>query len=216
MQGKSADLAKRAIPSLRKKQILLTFGKYQPKKTPLPSEGLFSTSYDANPVSIPTSVRPSNFFRYPSAHKPFGIMPANGILHTQQGQQNMPPPTVVQPLFAAALPAMPTTTIGWTTAAPPRHPAGPRPPVPGTGVFLPAGSTHTYAAQQQPGPPISAQGIYDNGSEKPVSNSNVSSSDSSLNIFTTILSGPDPERNGCLGTTSAASNHEHHNSVDKS
>ncbi|XP_074555662.1 uncharacterized protein LOC141811538 [Curcuma longa] len=223
MQGKSADLAKRAIPSLHKKQILLTFGKHQPKKTLLPSEGLFSTSYDANPVSIPTSVRPSNFFRYPSAHKPFGMMPANGVLHKQQGQQNMPPPTVVQPLFAAAptvaslaLPAMPPTTIGWTTAAPPRHPAGPRPPVPGTGVFLPPGSTHTYATQQLPVPPISAQGINDNGSEKPVSSSNAASSNSSQNIITTILSGPDPERNGCLGTASAVSNHEHHNSVDKS
>ncbi|XP_073100601.1 RNA demethylase ALKBH10B-like, partial [Elaeis guineensis] len=50
MQGKSADLAKHAIPSLCKQRILLTFGKSQPKKT-FPSEGMRFPSSSAPPPS---------------------------------------------------------------------------------------------------------------------------------------------------------------------
>ncbi|XP_042430706.1 RNA demethylase ALKBH10B-like isoform X1 [Zingiber officinale] len=220
MQGKSADLAKRAIPSLRKTLILLTFGKYRPKKTLLPSEGTFFSSSAANPLSIPTSARPSSFSRYPSARKPYGIMPANGILHAQQAPQIMLSPNGVQPRFAAApmvaspaLPSGPPATVGWAAASS-MNATGPRPPVPGTGVFLPPGSVHIYPIQHLPGTPISAQTIYDNRSEKP---SNSNASDCSTNI-TTDLSEPVPECNGdgwCLDTAAVAPNQEQTDSVEK-
>lgn len=50
MQGKSADLAKCAIPSFRKQRILLTLGKSMSKKT-LISEGLFSGHPTFDPLS---------------------------------------------------------------------------------------------------------------------------------------------------------------------
>lgn len=214
MQGKSADLAKRAIPSLRKTLILLTFGKYRPKKTLLPSEGTFSTSSASNPLSIPTSARPSSCSRYPSARKPYGIMPANGILHAQQAPQIMLSPNGVQPHFAAAPMVAPPATGGWATVSP-MNATGPRPPVPGTGVFLPPGSVHIYPTQQLPGTPTSVETIYGNGSEKPASNSNAS--DSSPNITTDLIE-PVPECNSdgwCLDTAAVAPNQEHHHSVEK-
>ncbi|XP_042385264.1 RNA demethylase ALKBH10B-like [Zingiber officinale] len=62
MQGKSADLARRAIPSLHKQRILLTLGKSISKKT-LISEGLFSGHPTFDPLSGRT---------LPSSHALFG------------------------------------------------------------------------------------------------------------------------------------------------
>ncbi|WOL02607.1 hypothetical protein Cni_G11326 [Canna indica] len=164
MQGKSADIAKRAIPSLRKQRILLTFGKCRSRKD-LQSEGLFSSSAIQPTSTGPLSVRPTNFSRHPSGWKHYGVIPSNGVVQAPPiHPQNLPPPNAVQPLFmappmvaSAAVPYTPTVTPptnGWTVPAPPLHPA-PRLPVPGTGVFFPPGSVDSSSSQQLAAAPTS-------------------------------------------------------------
>ncbi|RWW18100.1 hypothetical protein GW17_00017942, partial [Ensete ventricosum] len=177
MEGKSADLAKRAIPSLRKQRILLTFGKSQPKNT-FPSEGLFSPSSAACPASASSSARPTNFSRHPPGRK-LQVPPIH--------PQSMSPPNGVQSLFVA-----PPTTAGRTVAAPPMHPT-PRFPVPGTGVFLPPGSVHLPPPSQQlPVAPISS------GAQKPNCNNDASPK----NIQD--LTRPKLESDGCLSIDNAS------------
>ncbi|KAJ8476295.1 hypothetical protein OPV22_020022 [Ensete ventricosum] len=177
MEGKSADLAKRAIPSLRKQRILLTFGKSQPKNT-FPSEGLFSPSSAACPASASSSARPTNFSRHPPGRK-LQVPPIH--------PQSMSPPNGVQSLFVA-----PPTTAGRTVAAPPMHPT-PRFPVPGTGVFLPPGSVHLPPPSQQlPVAPISS------GAQKPSCNNDASPK----NIQD--LTRPKLESDGCLSIDNAS------------
>ncbi|URE44616.1 Hydroxyproline-rich glycoprotein family protein [Musa troglodytarum] len=221
MQGKSADLAKRAIPALRKQRFLLTFGKSRPKNT-LP------TVYPASGLS---SVRSPNFYRHPSGRKYYGDIPTTGVLQALPfHSQNMPPPNGAQPVFvtppvvaSAAVPyptptMMAPTTAGWTVAAPPRHTA-PQVPVPGTGVFLPPGSVHLPPSQQFSVAPISVAASYtphifaspeSNGVEKPSCNDDASpkiSLKTSPNSITD-LTGPKLEHNGCLSSGNAASDEE--------
>lgn len=195
MEGKSADLAKRAIPSLRKQRILMTFGKSQPKNA-FPSEGLFSPSSAACPASASSSARPTNFSRHPPGRK-LQVPP----MHPQSTSL----PNGVQPLFMAP-PVVPPTTVGWTVAAPPMHP-NPAFPVPGTGVFLPPGSVHSPPSQQRPVAPISSGAFYapqtfasseSNGSEKPNCNNDASPKN------TQDLTEPKLEYDGCLSIDNAA------------
>ncbi|CAL9093393.1 RNA demethylase ALKBH10B isoform X1 [Musa acuminata AAA Group] len=60
MEGKSADLAKRAIPSLRKQRILLTFGKSQPKNFSrhLPGRKQQVPPMHPQSMSLPNGVQP--------------------------------------------------------------------------------------------------------------------------------------------------------------
>ncbi|GFY91104.1 hypothetical protein Acr_07g0013000 [Actinidia rufa] len=147
MQGKSADFARHAIPTLRKQRILVTFTKSQPKKTTvgdgqrLPSAPVAPTSHWA-----PIPSRSPNHIRHPGP-KHYGPGPTTGVLAPPPVcPQIAPPPNGIQPpLFvpapvAAAMPfpapvALPPASAGWAVP-PPRHPL-PRVPVPGTGVFLP-------------------------------------------------------------------------------
>ncbi|XP_031399823.1 RNA demethylase ALKBH10B isoform X2 [Punica granatum] len=158
MQGKSADFAKYALPSLRKQRILITFTKSQPKKSipidsqhHIPSPAIIQSSHRS-----PTTNKPLNHghVRHPAGSKYYGsvppknVMPAPPIIPTLNG---------MQPLLVAA-PSMPFPTpvpipapsaTGWA-APPPRHPPPPHPNVPGTGVFLPPPGPGSPSPDQLP------------------------------------------------------------------
>ncbi|KAG2701752.1 hypothetical protein I3760_06G058300 [Carya illinoinensis] len=140
MQGKSTDLARHAIPSLRKQRILVTFTKSQPKKS-TPNDGQHLPSPVVAPSSHwgPPPSRSPNHIRHPMAPKNYVAVPTTGVLPAPP----IRPPNGIPPVFVPTQPAipfpapvpMPPGSTGWP-AAPPRHP----PPcfsVPGTGVFLP-------------------------------------------------------------------------------
>ncbi|KAF7808506.1 RNA demethylase ALKBH10B-like [Senna tora] len=143
MQGKSADFARHAIPSIRKQRILVTFTKSQPKKA-LPSDAQRLGSPASSHWGPPPSRSP-NHIRHHLGPKHYTPAPSTGVLPAPPIRQQMPPPNGIQPLFMPApvapplpYPApvpIPPGSTGWT-APPPRHPP-PRIPVPGTGVFLP-------------------------------------------------------------------------------
>ncbi|KAG1342702.1 RNA demethylase ALKBH10B [Cocos nucifera] len=164
IQGKSADLAKHAIPSLRKQCTFLTFGKSQPKNS-IPSEDLrlFSSTIPPPSPRGSTSVRPQNVARHSSGPKHYGVVPTTGVLPAPPiHPQHLPPSNGIPPIFIAPSPVAPAavaypapvpvtpSSAAWTVAAPARHSA-PRLPVPGTGVFLPPpGSGHSPTLQQPP------------------------------------------------------------------
>nr|XP_010939980.1 RNA demethylase ALKBH10B [Elaeis guineensis] len=165
MQGTSADLAKHAIPPLRKQRIFLTFGKSRPKKA-FPSEGLRHSSSTVPPPSPwgSSSVRPQNLAHQSSGPKHYGVVPATGVLPAPSiCPQHLPPPNGIHqqvliassPVTSAAMPYSASVTVtpssaAWTVVAPARHPA-PQLLVPGTGVFLPPpGSGHSPTLQQPP------------------------------------------------------------------
>ncbi|XP_042025338.1 RNA demethylase ALKBH10B-like [Salvia splendens] len=141
MQGRSADVARHAIPSLQKQRMLVTLVKSQSKKTIGGDAHRFvppSTTWTPPPSRSPSHIRPG-------AAKYFGPVPPPGV---SPARQQLPPPNGIQvpPMFVSApvapgiaYPApvaLPPTSAGWP-AAPPRH-RQPRLPVPGTGVFLPS------------------------------------------------------------------------------
>ncbi|KAI3778748.1 hypothetical protein L2E82_08131 [Cichorium intybus] len=115
MEGKSADYAKHAIPSIRKQRILVTFAKSLPKQWAPPPKHYVqvATSGAVHPPPVPVSV----------PVRPNGIQP----VYIPAAMAFPAPPMVLPP---------PSPTAGW---APPRQAAPPRLPVPGTGVFLPPG-----------------------------------------------------------------------------
>ncbi|KAJ4961192.1 hypothetical protein NE237_021102 [Protea cynaroides] len=171
MQGRSADLAKYAISSLRKQRILVTFTKSQPKKT-MSSDNLRLSSSTATPSSSawgPPPSRPLNHVHHPAGPKHYGAMPTTGVLPAPSiRQQHLPPPNGMQPLFVPApvAPVVPypgpvqlqPASAGWA-AVPPRHPP-PRLPIPGTGVFLPP-----PGSGQSPPPQRAQQQMPANGTE---------------------------------------------------
>ncbi|KAL1556505.1 RNA demethylase ALKBH10B-like [Salvia divinorum] len=130
MQGRSADIARHAIPSLQKQRILVTLVKLQSKKT------IGSDAHRFLPPSATWAPPPS---RSPSHIQQYGPVPSTGMLPPPNGIQVQPMfvSTPVAPGIAYPTPvALPPTSAGWS-ATPPRHPQ-PRLPVPGTGVFLPS------------------------------------------------------------------------------
>lgn len=142
MQGRSADFARHAIPSLRKQRILVTLVKSQPKKINASDVHRFpapSSNWTTPPSRSPSHIRPV-------ASKHFGPVPPTGVLPVPTARQQLPPPNGIQPIFVPpsvapgiAFPApvaLPPASAGWP-AAPPRLPP-PRLPLPGTGVFLPS------------------------------------------------------------------------------
>ncbi|XP_068659514.1 RNA demethylase ALKBH10B-like isoform X2 [Aristolochia californica] len=163
VQGKSADFSKHAIPSLRKQRILVTLMKCQPKKSVTTDSLRLSPSPVVATAPPPTwgpqPSRSSGLARHPAGPKHFGVVPTTGVLPAPPIRpQHLPPPNGIQPLFVAApvspavpFPApvpLPPAPAAWQPV-PPRHSA-PRPPVPGTGVFLPPpGSGHSTLASQQ-------------------------------------------------------------------
>ncbi|KAK6146684.1 hypothetical protein DH2020_020553 [Rehmannia glutinosa] len=128
LQGRSADFSRHAIPSVRKKRILVTFVKSQPKKInttniyPFPSRPASSSNWARPPSRPPSHVRtlaPYHFRPIP----PTGILP--GIV--------FPAPVALQ-----------TASAGWPLGAPPpsRPPSHVRTlapyhfrPIPPTGVL---------------------------------------------------------------------------------
>ncbi|PPD71680.1 hypothetical protein GOBAR_DD31422 [Gossypium barbadense] len=143
MEGKSADFAKHALPSVRKHRMLVTFTKYQPKKSVADNQRPPSPSVSQSPQWGPPSSRSLNRFRHSAGTKHFAAIPTNGVLPAAAIQQQIPPANVVQPLFVPApaipfpapVPILPGST-GWSAAAGQRH-FPPHLPIPGTGVFLP-------------------------------------------------------------------------------
>ncbi|XP_034911279.1 RNA demethylase ALKBH10B isoform X3 [Populus alba] len=143
MQGKSSDVAKHAIPMIRKQRMLITFTKSQPKKfsstdgSRLPSHAVAPSSHWG-----PSLSRSLNHPRHP-VHKHYAAIPTAGVLPVPPIRPQIPPPNGVQPIFMtttvpfpAPVPIPPVST-GWPTASP-RHPSARLPfPIPGTGVFLP-------------------------------------------------------------------------------
>ncbi|KAA8529874.1 hypothetical protein F0562_034522 [Nyssa sinensis] len=190
MQGRSADFAKHAIPSLRKLRILVTFTKSQPKKTTA-SDGQRLASPAAAPPSHwgPPPSRSSNHIRHP-VPKNYGPVPTTGVLPAPPIRPQLGPPNGIQPLFvptpvapAMSFPAsvaLPPASAGWP-AAHQRHPP-PRLPVPGTGVFLPppgsGNSTQqllsTTASEMSFSTETPSLPEKDNGSVKPNGNSSAS------------------------------------------
>uniref|UniRef100_A0A5B6ZM95 Hydroxyproline-rich glycoprotein family protein n=1 Tax=Davidia involucrata TaxID=16924 RepID=A0A5B6ZM95_DAVIN len=146
MQGRSADFAKHAIPSIRKLRILVTFAKSLPKKT-IQSDVQRLTSPAAAPPSHwgPPPSRSPNHIRHP-VPKHYGPLPTTGVLPAPPIRSQLAPPNGIQPLFvptpiAPPMPfpapvALPPASAGWP-AAPPRHPPPRLLLGSGTGVFLP-------------------------------------------------------------------------------
>lgn len=187
MQGKSADIAKHAISSVRKQRILVTFTKSQPKKlTPTDGQRLASPAIAPSPHWGPPHGRSPNHIRHPTGPKHFAPIPTTGVLPAPAIRAQIPPTNGVPPIFVSppVTPAMPFTapvpippgSTGWT-AAPPRHtppPPPPRLPVPGTGVFLPppgsGGSSSprqvSSAATEHLIPEMGSQAEKENGSGK--------------------------------------------------
>ncbi|KAF0913413.1 hypothetical protein E2562_022200 [Oryza meyeriana var. granulata] len=173
LQGKSADVAKRAIPAARKQRILLSFGKSLSRKH-IPSENVSRFTPPLTPPPMPWGPpsRPANMARHSPSPKHFGYAPTSGVLPAPAiGTHHIPPSDGMQPLFVAPAPVtaaaipfpspvpLPSTTTAWMAEAAPRS-APPRLPVPGTGVFLPPGSGHplphqTMTASQAHAEPLS-------------------------------------------------------------
>ncbi|KAI3849210.1 hypothetical protein MKW92_050314 [Papaver armeniacum] len=165
LEGKSADFAKHALPSIRKQRILITFTKFQPKKSMvIPSS--IPPSASALPWGPPT-LRPPNQFRA----KHFIPISATGVLPVPSiHPPHLTPLNSIQPVFVAAplappvpypapVPIPPPASAGWTAVVPARHPPPPRFPLPGTGVFLLPGSSGNSppAPPHQLGLPIASE-----------------------------------------------------------
>ncbi|KAK2635491.1 hypothetical protein Ddye_030283 [Dipteronia dyeriana] len=158
MQGRSADFAKHAIPSIRKQRIIVTFTKSQPKKL-IPNDGqrFPSPALVPSPPWGPPPSRSPNHIRH-SGPKHYAPVPTTGVLPAPAIRSQMPPPNGVAPLFvttpvtpAMAFPAavpIPPGSTGWP-AAPPQHHPPPRLPIPGTGVFLPPPGSGGGSSPQQ-------------------------------------------------------------------
>lgn len=141
VEGKSADLAKFAIHSIRKQRILITFAKSQPRN-----------SISGSNWGPPPSRSPNQHIRHPTGPPKHYPIPTTGVLPTPT---HRPPNGAVQPIFIAPSPPLappmpfpPGPTV-WPLPPHPRHqpPPQPRMPIPGTGVFLPPGSTQEQVLQ---------------------------------------------------------------------
>ncbi|MBA0648631.1 hypothetical protein Goklo_016325, partial [Gossypium klotzschianum] len=155
MHGKSADFAKHALPSVRKQRILVTFTKYQPKKSMSDNPRLPSPSLSLSSQWVPSPSRSPNHFRLSAGPKHYAAIPTTGVMPAPPIRPQIPPSNGVQPLFVptpvppaipfpASVPIPPGST-GWPAAAT-RHPP-PRLPIPGTGVFLPPPGSNSASQQ---------------------------------------------------------------------
>ncbi|KAG4158757.1 hypothetical protein ERO13_D02G137200v2 [Gossypium hirsutum] len=155
MHGKSADFAKHALPSVRKQRILVTFTKYQPKKSMSDNPRLPSPSLSQSSQWVPSPSRSPNHFRLSAGPKHYAAIPTTGVMPAPPIRPQIPPSNGVQPLFVptpvppaipfpASVPIPPGST-GWPAAAT-RHPP-PRLPIPGTGVFLPPPGSNSASQQ---------------------------------------------------------------------
>ncbi|CAK9176619.1 unnamed protein product [Ilex paraguariensis] len=144
MQGRAADFARHALPSLRKHRVLVTLTKSQPRKTPSDGQRFSSPVVTSHSHWVSPPSRSPNHIRHPVGPKHYGSLPTTGVLPAPAACPQLPPPNGIQPIFvpstvATAMPfpapvSLQPASAGWTAAPPPRL------PVPGTGVFLPPGS----------------------------------------------------------------------------
>ncbi|MBA0774941.1 hypothetical protein Gotri_010111 [Gossypium trilobum] len=153
MEGKSADFAKHALPSVRKHRMLVTFTKYQPKKSVADNQRPPSPSVSQSSQWGPPSSRSPNRFRHSAGTKHFAAIPTTGVLPAAAIRPQIPPANVVQSLFvpAPAIPfpapvPIPPGSTGWSAAAGQRH-FPPHLPIPGTGVFLPPPGSNSSSQQ---------------------------------------------------------------------
>ncbi|KAF6146549.1 hypothetical protein GIB67_008835 [Kingdonia uniflora] len=138
LQGKSADFAKHALPSLRKQRIIVTFTKSQPKRF-VPSDSPRLPLWGPPPNPRPMT----HHFRHPGGPKHYGAVPMvpinGGVLPPPPSirSQHLPPPNEMSPMFVTTttqvppVVPLPPAQPGWVAIPPPRL------PLPGTGVFLP-------------------------------------------------------------------------------
>ncbi|KAL6649566.1 hypothetical protein ACP70R_013790 [Stipagrostis hirtigluma subsp. patula] len=218
LQGKSADLAKRAIPATRKQRILLSFGKSVARKqSPAESASRF-TPLTPPPMTWGPPARPGNVQRHSLSPKHLGYAPTSGVLPAPTVGPHHIPPSDVQPLFVAPAPVaaaampfpaavpMPNTTAAWMPEAAPR-PSPPRFPGPGTGVFLPPGSGHALphqmvSASHGPTEPNSPQGssayLHSKSPGMEMANGNLSPKSSPTKRSDTT------EKPGCNGSSSGS------------
>ncbi|KAL0697755.1 hypothetical protein Bca4012_053877 [Brassica carinata] len=148
VEGKSADLAKFAIHSIRKQRILITFTKSQP-----------GNGHNWGPP--PLSRSPNHHHNRQPKHYPVMQLPTTttGVLPTPS-HRSPPNHGAVQPVFIAPsppplAPSMPFPggvvpgATSWPMLPHTRHqsPPQPRMPIPGTGVFLPPGSAQEQVVQ---------------------------------------------------------------------
>ncbi|KAE8732054.1 anthranilate synthase component II-like [Hibiscus syriacus] len=156
MEGKSLDFAKHALPSVRKQRVLVTFTKYQPKKSMADNQRPLSPSVCQSSQWGPPSSRLPTHFHHSAGPKHYAAIPTTGVLPAAGVRPQIPPPNVVQPLFVPApvapaiqfpspVPISPGST-GWSAAAAQRHFA-PHLPIPGTGVFLPPPGSNSRPQQ---------------------------------------------------------------------
>lgn len=148
MQGLSADLAKHALPSIRKQRILVTLTKSQLEKTVF-GNGPRGPTFAGGPPAAhrgscpPPSKSSNHSLRPSSAPRHYNSpAPASNVILPPPGPVACPPPNGIQPIYVSTpvppppmpFPA-PPAPVGWV-APHPRNPP-PRVLVPGTGVFFP-------------------------------------------------------------------------------
>ncbi|KAD2393448.1 hypothetical protein R6Q59_012255 [Mikania micrantha] len=131
MEGKSADYAKHAIPSIRKQRILVTLTRSLPKRATL-APIIPPAHWAPPPIRSPNPMGPKHYVQ----------VPTTGLLPPPNGIQPIFVPTAVQP--AMTFPAAPPIGSGWAAAPSLRQHAPP-----GTGVFLPPGGNSV--AEQENG-----------------------------------------------------------------
>ncbi|XP_031498294.1 RNA demethylase ALKBH10B-like [Nymphaea colorata] len=158
MKGKSADFAKRAIPSIRSQRVIVTFTKVQSKNM-LFADGPHLSSAAARPRGA-ASPRLLSMVRHPGP-KNYGRVPSTGVLHVPSVSPQHLPTNDMQPIFlgapaARSVPYAPprmtvpeASTTGLPSAA--VEAAQPRIPASGTGVFLPPAGTGQPPLQQLEG-----------------------------------------------------------------
>ncbi|KAG0469704.1 hypothetical protein HPP92_016404 [Vanilla planifolia] len=218
MQGRSADLARHAIPSIRKHRTILTFGKSSPKRPLLIDGSRIPQSTSPSPATSPWVVPSAKpiLSRHSSSSKHYGIVPTTAaILQAPPiSPSHLPQPNGVSPIFIAPTPLastampypapvqLPPVSGGWTLPSQPIHP-GPRHPIPGTGVFLPSpGSSHSQS------PPLPSTNMSTTGSleSAPQSEDGKTTSDK-LNC----PNGSSQKGMHCNGNADAATKEEQHN-----
>lgn len=157
MQGKSADFAKYALPSLRKQRILITFTKSQLQRPiqidsqhHLPSAAIVQASHRAPTPNKPLNHIPKYFGSVPSNN----VMPAPPIIPAINGMQPLLVAAPSMP-FPAPVPIPAASTTGWVATPPLQQP--PHPNVPGTGVFLPPPGSGSPSPSDQPPPCSTAE-----------------------------------------------------------
>uniref|UniRef100_A0A0E0M538 Uncharacterized protein n=1 Tax=Oryza punctata TaxID=4537 RepID=A0A0E0M538_ORYPU len=159
-EGKSADIAKRALPATSKQRILLSFGKSVSRKH-VQSESSLLITPPLTPPPMPwgAPLRPGSIAIHPSSPKQLVYNPSNRVPPVPTPGLHHIPSNGIQTVFVAPVPitpkavpfasavTLPNSTAAWIAEAAPR-PASPRLPLQGTGVFLPPVSGNPPPAQK--------------------------------------------------------------------